>query len=156
MLRELYESIYRKFVLSRIQRDFSSLVLTTPIFYGPKERVHIDEGVDINNTLFNLSSGNIFIEKDVIIGHNVALLTGRHEFAPNIVDRRVSRATGCDICVGKNAWIASNCTVLGPVKIGNHAVLCAGSVVTKDVPSWTMVAGVPAKTIKYLKETRDE
>ena len=51
------------------------------------------------------------------------------------------------------AWIGFNCIVLKGVTIGEGAVVAAGSVVTKDVPAWTLVGGVPAKPIRSLDLT---
>lgn len=54
------------------------------------------------------------------------------------------------IMIHKNAWIGMNVIVLKGVEIGEGAVVGAGSVVTKDVPAWTVVAGNPAKIIKTI------
>lgn len=51
--------------------------------------------------------------------------------------------------VGNDVWIGSNAIVMGGVKIGDGAVVAAGAVVTKDVPPYAIVGGVPAKLIKY-------
>lgn len=50
-----------------------------------------------------------------------------------------------------DAWIGMNCIILKGVTIGEGAIIGAGSVVTKDVPAWTVVAGNPARIIKTLK-----
>jgi galactoside O-acetyltransferase len=55
------------------------------------------------------------------------------------------------ICIKDNAWIGFNSIILKGVTIGEGAVVAAGSVVTKDVPPYTLVGGNPAKTIKQLK-----
>ncbi|PKQ68752.1 galactoside O-acetyltransferase [Labilibaculum manganireducens] len=52
------------------------------------------------------------------------------------------------ITVKKNAWIGMNCIILKGVTIGEGAIVGAGSVVTKDVPAWSIVAGNPAKIVK--------
>lgn len=49
-------------------------------------------------------------------------------------------------------WIGGNCTILGGVVIGDNVVVAAGAVVTKDVPSNCVVAGIPAKVIKQLED----
>ena len=54
-----------------------------------------------------------------------------------------------DIIVGDDAWIGFGSQILSGVKIGQGAVIAAGSVVTKDVPPYAIVGGVPAKLIKY-------
>ena len=55
---------------------------------------------------------------------------------------------GCPT-IGDNVWIFAGAKILGPVKIGNNAVIGANAVVTKDVPDNAVVAGVPAKIIRY-------
>lgn len=52
------------------------------------------------------------------------------------------------VIIGNNVWIGDKATILSGVKIGDGAVIAANSVVTKDVPSFSVVAGVPAKIIK--------
>lgn len=55
------------------------------------------------------------------------------------------------INIKDNAWIGMNAIILKGVTIGQGAIVAAGSVVTKDVPDWTMVGGNPARIIKKLK-----
>lgn len=54
------------------------------------------------------------------------------------------------VFIGKNVWIGSSSTITPGVRIGDGAVIAAGSVVTKDVESYSLVGGVPAKKIKSL------
>lgn len=51
--------------------------------------------------------------------------------------------------IGNDVWIGMNVTIMGGLKIGNGAIIAAHSVVTKDVPPYSIVAGVPARIIKY-------
>jgi acetyltransferase-like isoleucine patch superfamily enzyme len=55
------------------------------------------------------------------------------------------------IIIEDHAWVATRAMVLKGVRIGKGAVVAAGSVVTKDVPDYTVVAGVPARIVKTLK-----
>ena len=55
------------------------------------------------------------------------------------------------VVIGNNVWIGEKASVMPGVTVGDGAVIAAGSVVTKDVPPYTIVAGVPAKTIKKLQ-----
>lgn len=50
--------------------------------------------------------------------------------------------------IGNDVWIGSNALIMSGVKIGNGAVVAAGAIVTKDVPAYTIVGGIPAKPIK--------
>ena len=54
--------------------------------------------------------------------------------------------------IGNDVWIGSNSIIMGGVKVGNGAIIGAGAVVTKDVPDYAIVVGVPAKVIKYRFE----
>jgi acetyltransferase-like isoleucine patch superfamily enzyme len=54
------------------------------------------------------------------------------------------------IKICSNSWIGMNCIILKGVTIGEGAIVAAGSVVTKDVPAWCVVAGNPAKVVKTL------
>ena len=56
-----------------------------------------------------------------------------------------------NMIIGNHVWIGSNATVLSGVTIGEWAVVAAGAVVTKDVPPYTIVGGVPAKIIKKVE-----
>jgi acetyltransferase-like isoleucine patch superfamily enzyme len=59
------------------------------------------------------------------------------------------------IKICSNAWIGMNCIILKGVTIGRGAIVGAGSVVTKDVPPWTVVAGNPAKAVKHLSDSEE-
>lgn len=53
------------------------------------------------------------------------------------------------VCIGDDVWIGTRSIILGGINIGTGAVIAAGSVVTKDVPPYAIVAGIPARIIKY-------
>jgi galactoside O-acetyltransferase len=59
------------------------------------------------------------------------------------------------IHVSSDAWIGMNSIILKGVRIGRGAIVAAGSVVIKDVPDWTVVAGNPAKVVKQLEENNE-
>ena len=96
----------------------------------------------------------VTIEDGVFIGHGVMFI---NDLYPRAVNADGSLQTEEDwkvikTIVKKRASIGSNATILGGITIGENALVGAGSVVTKDVPPNTTVAGNPAKIIKEIKE----
>lgn len=138
----------------------------TPYIMGTAGRLVKGKKVATANTLFNLSSGSIYIGDYTIFGQNVMVLTGRHNFVDGrragldeVIrgpawgggDQEVP-SSGYDIRIGSGVWIASGATIIGGVTIGDGVIVAANAVVTKHVPPFAIVAGVPAKVIG---DTRD-
>lgn len=118
---------------------------------GAVDAVTIGTGAVLNDALLNVSSGTITIGRDVLLAHGVSILTGTHDYRAFGVYRRYAvPRDGRDVVIGEGVWIASNVTVVGPCRIGQHAVLAAGSVVIADVPAYTVVAGVPARVVSKI------
>ena len=149
-----------------ILRAFKRLFYSTPFVEGSAGSFTHGQNVGLANTLINLEGGSVTVGDYTIFGHNVMLLTGRHDFHQG---KRVSQyldekngawpghgaevpRSGNDIVIGKGSWIASGAIVLGGITIGDGVIVAAGAVVTKDVPDNSIVAGVPAKVIG---DTRD-
>ena len=91
----------------------------------------------------------VVIEDEVFIGHGVMFTNDRHPQATNEdgslqteADWRVEQTV-----VRRRASIGSNATIIGGVTIGQSALIGAGAVVTKNVPDYAIVAGVPARVI---------
>lgn len=92
----------------------------------------------------------VHIEDDVFVGHNVTFINDKYPRATN-VDGSMQTESDWKVVetwVKKGASIGSSSTILCGVTIGENAIIGAGSVVTKDVPANTIVAGVPAKPLK--------
>ena len=87
---------------------------------------------------------------DVMVGPRVSFFTAGHPTDPMI--RQEQLEFGLAINVQDNVWIGGNSTILPGVTIGKNAIVGAGSVVTKDVPANTIVAGNPAQVIREIGE----
>ncbi len=139
--------------LAPLRAVYAYLALTTPLVHGDRRRIRVAPSAHLSNALFNVVSGSITVGENVVMAHNVCLLTGTHDPDLTGPERVLSVADrGRDIVVEEGAWIASNATVLGGCRIGRYAVVAAGSVVTHDVPAFTVVAGVPARPLRSLRE----
>lgn len=95
----------------------------------------------------------VTIEDNVFIGHNVTFINDKYPKATNPDGSMQTEADWKVIptLVKKGASIGSSATILCGVTIGENAIIGAGSVVTKDVPDNTIVAGVPARIIRKIK-----
>jgi acetyltransferase-like isoleucine patch superfamily enzyme len=92
----------------------------------------------------------VTLEDDVFIGHNVTFINDRYPRATNATGGLQTEADWACIptLVKRGASIGSGATLLCGVTIGEHAIVGAGSVVTKDVPPGATVAGNPARLMK--------
>ncbi len=97
----------------------------------------------------------VTIEDNVFIGHSVVFINDTYPRATNDAGELKTEADWKvePIVVKKGASIGSNATILSNVVIGENAIVGAGSVVTKDVPPNTIVAGNPAKVLKTISHT---
>lgn len=106
----------------------------------------IGSGCEIpRGTLFNCSEG-LRIGNRVFLGHDVSFYGADHD--PDQLDMPARYAP---IVVEDGVWIASRATILKGVTVGHGSVVAYGAVVTKNVPPVSIVAGVPAKFLRYRK-----
>ncbi len=111
--------------------------------------IHIGENFFSNFNLTVLDEAEVRIGDNVLIGPNVSILTACHPLEVGERNKWIEWAE--PIVIGNNVWIGGNATILPGVTIGDNAVIGAGSVVTKDVPSDVVVGGNPARVIKTIK-----
>ena len=125
--------------------DASTTVLP-PLYIDYGKPVTIGKGCFIQQCCTFFGRGGITIGNEVFIGPKVNLITINHDVNPE--NRNVTY--GRPIVIEDKVWIGINSTILPGVKIGYGAIVGAGSVVTKDVPAMTIVAGNPARIIKRI------
>lgn len=91
-------------------------------------------------------AGGVFIGDDVRVATGAVLYAFEHGLDPGApVREQPVRSQG--IRVGADVWIGANAGVTDGVRIGDHAVVAMGAVVTRDVPEWAIVGGVPARVL---------
>ncbi len=134
---------FRRLVCKMIMKKFcmSSAIYRNVDIRSPY-RITIGNHTNINKNCILDGRGGLIIGDNVDIAQDVNIWTEQHDYnsptyAPNCKGVRIE-----DYC-----WIASRATILPGVTVGKGAVIACGAVVTKDVPSLSVVGGIPAKII---------
>lgn len=120
----------------------SRIVAPMTIVHGDKVRIGRNAIVMPNSLM--MASGTITIEDNVQVAAYVKLISNNHD----PYDRMI--LTCRPVVLRRNCWIGAGAVILPGVTVGENSIVGAGSVVTKDVPDNTVVAGNPAKFVKQL------
>ena len=105
-------------------------------------------GSDVTIGISNVIIGPVQIGNHVILAQNIVVSGLNHGYDDVNVPIHQQKCITREIIIGDESWIGANVVIVAGVRIGKHAVVAAGSVVTKDVPEFSIVAGNPAKLIK--------
>jgi maltose O-acetyltransferase len=129
---------------------------TTSIVAG-YENISIGADVYIGPFAYLSADGvSVVIGDDSVIGPGFYLLAGDHRFdEPCVAYSTSRRGVNAPVVIGRNVWIGARVTVLKGVTIGDGAIVAAGAVVTRDVEPLSMVAGVPARFLRWRFEGED-
>ena len=124
----------------------NSCILENPAKISIADHVHIQRDCQLYG-----SGGGISIGEGTIFAHGVQIFARNHLYdAPDLkyipYDERFIEKS---VKIGRFIWIGANSIILPGVKIGDGAVIAAGSVVVKDVPDYAVVGGNPAKILKF-------
>ncbi len=129
-------------------------ILQQPITVMRGKTVHIGDYCYFNSNAFFVDDSDIYIGDWVLFGPNVTISTTGHPIDPDL------RGTGAmysfPVHIGNKVWIGSNVVIMPGVTIGDNAVIGAGSVVTKDVPSGVVAFGNPCKVHRKIDDRDKE
>ena len=138
---------YRKLLEEIFADNIGENSRVMPPFTGARiANIRIGSNVLINVNCLAMATGGITIEDDALIGANVQLLTTNHDE----YDRNILKCK--PIHIKKGAWIGAGATILPGVTVGEHAIVGAASVVTKDVGDCEVVAGPEKHLTLFLRD----
>lgn len=158
----LFRRLWRSFMLSQwkvasslqaarlrsVGRD--CMIYSTARIHGARH-VTFGDRVTINDFVHIWGNGGLTIGDDSMIAAHSAIVTATHDIDALRHGRKYrDTVLSRPVVIGKNVWVGTSAIILPGVTIGDDAVVAAGAVVTKDVPPRTLVAGVPARTVRLL------
>ena len=135
-------------LVKRNSQQIASVLMYAPRIFGEASRVIYNSRYPPYDMFINVLSGRVEVGKDCFFGHGCMLLTGTHDhskFGPERVSSYPKE--GRDIILEEGVWLASRVIVLGPARIGKHAVVGAGSLVRGDLASYGIYVGNPARKV---------
>jgi acetyltransferase-like isoleucine patch superfamily enzyme len=125
-----------------------SILICTGVIRKKGKGIQVGNNSAIGAQSFIGGQGGVCIGNDVIMGPGVRIFSENHIYKDKKDLIRLQGESRKGVAIGDNCWIGASSTILDGVTIGNGCVIAAGSVVTKDIPSNSVAAGVPTKVVK--------
>lgn len=162
-------------------RNRTSNISSTVVIYGDIRNLYLGKATSINNfcTLaiaknpaseqlprfvvgngtyigeynnIRVAGGEIIIGQNCLISQHITMVSSNHSISKTLQIKNQSWTTEKNfIHIGDDVWIGANSVILPGVTIHDGAVVAAGSIITKDIPPYAIVAGNPARILKYRK-----
>lgn len=158
--RWLYEWIYSRLTSDRLapwrnrflRQHLGSMGEGSGVSFGVRilapERIAIGNQTYLPNRSVFDGRGGLTIGDQCLIGFESIVLTSSHESVDHSVAVRDQGMYEAPVVIGDDVWLGCRVVVLPGVTIGSHAIIGAGSVVTRDIPDYAVAGGTPARVIK--------
>lgn len=127
---------------------FATIRPTNVLFREPGEGLKVGDDSNIGPYSWIGCSGYVEIGQKVMLGPSVSLLAENHNFERTDIPMKQQGVTRQSIIIEDDCWLGANCSVLAGVRIGRGSIVATGAVVTKDIPPYSIVGGVPAKVLR--------
>lgn len=148
--KTFHEINMRNGLIKKLMNTTGNFWIKPPFYCDYGYNIHLGKDVMINFNCVFLDVCPIIIGDHTLIGPNTQIYTACHSL--NYIERRENKEYGKPVQIGNDVWIGGSVVILAGITIGDHAVIGAGSVVTKDIPANTISVGNPCKVIHNMFE----
>ena len=137
-------------VVKELLGTSDNAVINPPFYCDYGSHIHVGKNFFANYNCTIIDVAKVIIGDNCQMAPNVAIYTAGHPVHPDT--RNTAYEYGKEVRIGDNVWIGGNTVICPGVTIGDCCVIGAGSVVTKDIPSWTIAAGNPCRVIRDITD----
>ena len=141
---------------SKLASCGKKVIIPTTTYLNHPQNIHFGDNIMLRDDCKLYAEGGIEIGDGTVLSHGIEILSSNHNYDSPDLEYLPFDERSCQnkVIIGKYVWIGANVIILPGVRIGDGAVIGAGSVVTKDVPSCAVVGGNPARILKYRNEEK--
>lgn len=136
--------------------EYKSWLCALPLTGKSECQLVIGDGTNIGHFNHIIATQSIIIGKNVLTADKVYITDNLHEYQNvnlSIIHQPIKQIG--NVVIGDGSWLGENVCVIG-AKIGKHCIIGANSVVTKDIPDYSVAVGIPAKVIKVYDLQKNE
>lgn len=124
--------------------------INPPFYCDYGFNIEVGKNFFANYNCMILDVAKVKIGDNCQMAPNVAIYTAGHPLHPDV--RNTAYEYGIEVTIGNNVWIGGNVVICPGVHIGDNCVIGAGSVVTRDIPDWSLAAGNPCRVLRKITD----
>ncbi len=119
------------------------------VYFGKGNNITIGSGSGLG--VNSVVHGPLYIGENVMMGPDVIILTQSHKFDKTDIPMNQQGFEIRKVTIEDDVWIGTRVVIMPGIKIGRGVIIGAGAIVTKDVPDYAVIGGVPARIIRFRK-----
>jgi acetyltransferase-like isoleucine patch superfamily enzyme len=125
------------------------------LIVAKKGKINVSARCFIGQGTVIAADESVIIGNDCLIGEHVTIRDQNHRTDYTDIPFAFQGMHSSPISIGDNVWVGAKATIVSGTTIGSNSVIAANAVVSKDVPPWSVVGGVPARVIRNIEQSQD-